>query len=168
MALRIADLRAAAARPRSVLKNLSEARSVGAKTAFLCHSHQDVDLARGFVTLLADSGWTVYVDWADPTMPEAPDGQTARRIQARIVELDYFIFLATARSMASRWCPWEIGYADGEKDIERILVVPTTDGVTTHGSEYLELYRRIDRAEVGGLGAWQPGDSSNGVLVKSL
>lgn len=48
-------------------------------------------------------------------MPERPNKETAQRIQGKIREIDYFLFLATENSGASRWCPWEIGYADSQK-----------------------------------------------------
>jgi hypothetical protein len=138
------ELRIAAARYAPRVKTLNEARAAAAQTAFLCHSHQDETLVKGLVTMLTDAGWNVYVDWQDTTLPAVPDRQTASRIQDRIRSLTYFLFLATANSMESRWCPWEIGYANGVKEIDRILIVPTVDGGNTHGNEYLQLYRRID------------------------
>src|SRR5262249_25705220 len=89
---------------------------------------------------------------------ETPNRETAKRIQAKIIELDWFLFLATANSMSSRWCPWEIGYADGKKQIDQIFIIPTQDGQKTHGNEYLQLYRRIDLAATGQLGTWRPGE----------
>jgi hypothetical protein len=169
MPLSVDVLRSAAARAVGpAVRSLSEARSLGAKTAFLCHSHRDVDLARGLVTLLTQAGWRIYIDWADTEMPETPDRETAKRIQQKIVELDFFLFLATANSMASRWCPWEIGYADGKKAIERILLVRTTDGIRTHGNEYLQLYRNLDFSDQDQLAVWQPGQTQGGILVKNL
>src|SRR5262245_27456812 len=145
MPLAIDALRAAGVRPRiPMARTLNAARALNLKTAFLCHSHRDTELAQGLVALLLEAGWRVYVDWQDTEMPDTPNRETAKRIQQRIVELDYFLFLATSNSMSSRWCPWEIGYADGKKHIDRILVVPTRDGVKTHGNEYMQLYRRID------------------------
>jgi hypothetical protein len=169
MAIRIDALRSAATRQVAVVaRSLNEAKTMGVKTAFLCHSHHDANLAKGLIQLLSDAGWRVYIDWLDAEMPEAPNQETAQRIKQKIVDLEYFLFLATPNSMVSRWCPWEIGYADGKKQIDRILVVPTTDGAKTHGSEYLQLYRRVDLSDKNELGVWQPGQSSNGVLVKNL
>jgi hypothetical protein len=108
--------------------------------------------------MLAEAGWRIYVDWADVEMPDTPNRETAKRIQQKIIELDWFLFLATANSMSSRWCPWEIGYADGKKHIDQIFIVPTQDGQKTHGNEYLQLYRRIDFATTGQLGTWRPGE----------
>jgi hypothetical protein len=92
-------------------------------------------------------------------MPAKPNRETAKRIKDKIEQLNLFLFLATPNSMASRWCPWEIGYADGKKPIDNIVVIPTSEGATTHGNEYLELYRRIDLMTTGSLALWQPGQT---------
>lgn len=165
MALSQNDLRAAARRsiqPR--FRTLTEASAAGVQTAFLCHSHKDQDLVRGLVQTFEDAGLKIYVDWADSSMPETPDRNTASRIQQKIKSLNLFLFLATANSMSSRWCPWEIGFADGVKKADSILVIPTSDGYTTHGAEYLDLYRRIDVANDGALAAWQPRETSGTYL----
>lgn len=39
---------------------------------------------------------------------------TPATIKQKIRDLTSFLFLATPNSIASRWCPWEIGYADGD------------------------------------------------------
>lgn len=100
-------------------------------------------------------------------MPSAPNAETASKLRQRIVNSEWFLFLATANSMASRWCPWELGYADGKKPTEKIAIVPTRDGQTTHGSEYLQLYRKIDTDSVGGLGIFNP-NSTSGYKVNSI
>ena len=157
--LRLAALRYAA----PVARSWREAAVVGQQTAFLCHSHADRNLVLGVIELLRSSGWNVYVDWADASMPATPNTETAARIKERIVQLNWFLFLATANSMGSRWCPWEIGYADGRKPLDRIL---TSDGFTTYGSEYLGLYRRVERAADGLLAAFNPDDS--GIYLRNL
>ena len=78
-------------------------------------------------------------------MPAKPNRATAEKIKRRIKQLHWFLYLATANSSNSKWCPWEIGYADGIKNIERIIIIPTTDGNLNYGSEYLDLYRRVDQ-----------------------
>ncbi|MCH5937009.1 toll/interleukin-1 receptor domain-containing protein, partial [Salmonella enterica] len=65
---------------------------------------------------------------------------------------NWFLFLATENSMSSRWCPWEIGYADGKKNLNNIVIVPTVDSSGRHhGNEYLQLYSRIDTTPNGAL-----------------
>ena len=149
-------------------RTIRDAKARGLRTVFLCHSHRDAVLVRGMVTLLQESGWRVYVDWADPRMPERPSRETAAILKQRIVDTDFFLFLATRNSMTSRWCPWEIGYADGTKHIDSIIVCPTNDGATTHGSEYVELYRCIDISTAGALAVWHPGQTHNGVPLRNL
>jgi hypothetical protein len=169
MPIRTDTLRAAAQRTKTFgPRTLTEARTQGAKTAFLCHSHRDADLAKGLVHFLAEAGWSVYIDWEDATMPDKPNRETATKIQQKIKELHYFLFLATANSVASRWCPWEIGYADGQKPLSQILIVPTTDGSSTHGNEYLQLYRRVDLGAQGSVEVWQPGQIYASTPIRSL
>jgi hypothetical protein len=149
-------------------RDITEARNLRLQTAFLCHSHKDVALAPGIAKLLRDAGWSVYVDWADPSMPETSSRVTAQRIKDKIVACQWFLFLATSNSMASRWCPWEIGYADGRKPLDQILVIPTTDTAGVfHGSEYLQLYRKIDLTSDQSLAAFDP-DETQGRYVRSL
>ena len=153
------ELRRAATLPgESLARSLVEARQFGLSTVFLCHSHTDEALVLGLANLLYQTGWLVYVDWQDSSMPSTPDRQTAATIKNRIRTANYFMFLATPNSMESRWCPWEIGYADGVKSIDEIFVVPTTDeSGRFYGNEYLQLYRRVDVDSFGELGAWMPG-----------
>lgn len=154
---------------KSVKRTLNEAKAANITTAFLCHSHKDESLVKGIINLLEQSGWNVYVDWEDTLMPETPNQETAIRIKKKIKELKYFLFLATSNSTKSRWCPWEIGYADGVKNPNQIIIIPTKEGSGTHhGNEYLQLYPRLDEASGGGLAVWQPGQTSNGIWAKSL
>ncbi len=164
MAINQIDLRSAAI--RTPLRK-SFARTTGQRTAFLCHSHKDATLAEGLQALLAEQGVDLYIDWKDSSMPEQPNWETAERIRAQIVASDWFLFLATSNSAASRWCPWELGYADGRKPIDRIAVVPTRDGSTTYGNEYLQLYKRIDVTDTGHL-LWIPPGSNQGVYARSI
>lgn len=168
MALTLESLRQASRQPTRLRKSITEARAQNLRTVFLCHSHRDAEYVQGFLNKLDESGWQVYVDWQDTGMPSEPDRETAAIIQRKIADLYYFVFLATPYSLASKWCPWEIGFADGKKPIDQILVVPTTDSSGNfHGSEYLKLYRRIDLSSKGTLAAFNPGLSS-GVYVNQL
>jgi hypothetical protein len=169
MPLSISEIRAAA-NTFAVRKSqtLTEARTKKQRTAFLCHSHADQQLVLGIRNLLETSGWDVYVDWADVDMPTIPNATTAARIKLFIEAHDFFFFLATPNSMKSRWCPWEIGYADGKKQLDRIIVIPTTDPAgSTHGSEYMQLYRHLDRSSRNILAVWEPG-ATNGTQLINL
>lgn len=149
----------------TVRKSFQEAKGEGKPTAFLSHSHKDASMAKGVQGFLQAQGWEVYIDWQDETMPDTPSRETAEQIQKKIRNLDLFLFLATANSMSSRWCPWEIGYADGVKRIETILVIPTRDNYgTVYGNEYLQLYRYVDFADGGGIGHF--GSNNRGSVLK--
>ncbi len=171
MALRLSDLRSASAGFRKYASEaLTETRAtqLGMKTAFLCHSHKDAQYAEGLVAELRDQGWKIYIDWKDNTMPEHPNADTADKIQSRIKSLNYFLYLATPNSNSSRWCPWEIGYADGVKARSRMFLIQTQDdNGHVYGAEYLELYQSIDRANSGRLAAFDPG-ATQGTLVQNL
>ena len=145
---------------------IKEAKASRKQTAFLSHSHKDSRLAKSIQAFLKAQGWEVYIDWEDTSMPDSPTRETAEKIQAKIRDLDWFLFLATQNSMSSRWCPWEIGYADGIKPIDNILIVATTDSAGTHGSEYMQLYRHIDAAQGGGFGAFNP--NHTGIKIGTL
>ena len=167
MAISQADLLGASR--RAPLRKGTVTVRAGQPTAFLCHSHHDRQLAEGLQTLLREAGWDVYIDWQDAEMPETPDRETAQRIQGRIVSAGWFLFLATANATASRWCPWEIGYADGKKTIDRVVVIPTIDSSGRHyGNEYLQLYPQITAANVGGLAFFPKGQTRGGTHVNSL
>lgn len=159
MALSQYGLRYASTRYARATRSLDEAYRRGSTTAFLCHSHKDLDLVLGLESTLREAGWDVYIDWQDTTMPDTPDPTTAAKIQEKIRRLDYFLFLATDNSMTSRWCPWEIGYADGVKSQDRILIIPTTDAGKNYGNEYLGLYRQIDNDYRGALISKYPNQS---------
>lgn len=100
-------------------------------------------------------GWQVYIDWEDSEMPDPPSRLTAENIRAKIRDLDLFLYLATQNSANSRWCPWELGYADGVKANTAILIVQTRDDQgRSYGNEYLDLYRRIEPTQKGGVGSF--------------
>ncbi len=114
-------------------------------------------MALGLQQWLKEQGLELYIDWLDPYMPNTPDGMTADRIRTVIKGADVFLFLATNDSMTSRWCPWELGFADGVKRNEQIAVIATRDASGNYyGNEYLQLYRRIDQPTAGNVLYWYP------------
>ena len=144
MPINQSDLRGKNSSYSKIVENMQKtaASSCLKKSAFLCHSHMDEDLVKGLIVILEEAGVELYIDWKDHSMPNVPNSTTAKIIQDKIKTCNIFLFLATANSKASRWCPWEIGYADsGGKGI---YIIPTSDGSSTYGNEYLELYPNID------------------------
>ena len=175
MPITLRTLRTASAGPsRVIAKSLSEAISNGMQTAFLCHSHRDKDLATGLQNILKENGWNLYIDWQDNEMPETPDKNTANKIKRKIDTTKWFLFLATPNSMNSRWCPWEIGYADSVKNHENIVIVPTEDdNGRFYGNEYLQLYSKLTDASNSktnkkGYAVFVPGSNQGGSWVEQL
>lgn len=146
----------------------SQTKSAGQRTAFLCHSHKDRQLALGLQVLLRQGGLDLYIDWQDVEMPQQPSAETAQRLRTKIQQSTLFLLLATHNSMASKWCPWELGHADGVKRNAQILVTPTLDGSSEHGAEYMHLYRRIDTSIYGTLQVFNPSQTGSGSDLRTL
>lgn len=176
MPIKQRDLKFASARAGKIViaKSLNEALARKQQTAFLCHSHKDKELAEGLQILLTENGWDLYIDWQDGELPSTPDKETAAKIKAKITQSGWFLFLATANSTDSRWCPWEIGYADATKKHDNILIIPTEDdNGRWHGNEYLQLYRKITDASnkttgKSGYAMFEPKADSSGVWVENI
>ncbi len=138
----------AAAYQDALHESMRKSASLGtAKSAFLCHSHKDETLVKGLLAQFQEVGIDLYINWKDHSMPETPNVETAKKIQDAIKTRSLFFLLATANAKASRWCPWEIGYADSS--VRKIFIIPTADGAGTYGNEYLQLYSRIDLGSYG-------------------
>lgn len=167
MPVSVAELQQASYR-YSERRTLTEARAAQLQTAFLCHSHKDEDLAKGLQVRLRENGWDVYIDWQDTAMPPTPDRRTAERIQGKIKTCDWLLYLATPNSSTSRWCPWEIGYADGVKGRLRILIVTTQSSGETYGAEYLQLYRQVSESTTGGWHMYEAGVTQGGKELRSM
>jgi hypothetical protein len=132
-------------------------------TIFLSHSHKDKEIAVGFQNILAQCGINVYIDWQDSTLPDEPNRETAERIKEKIRNLGLFILLATNNALSSKWCPWEIGIADSFKGYESILIVPIVDASNEfRGSEYLQLYRRIEMDSLNKIFILEPSFRNSG------
>lgn len=172
MTIRIEELRSAYSRKNNAqigLEGIEEALALNIKTAFLCHSHKDKDLAEGLQVIFQENGLKLYIDWQDSKMPDQPDKTTAQRIKSKINTLDLFIFLATPNSTESNWCPWEIGYADAKKDHKQIIIIVTTDNSGKfYGNEYLRLYRRISETTDKDYALFEAGSVTDGISLESL
>lgn len=147
---RIADSKAGYSQ-KSVIAN--EARSYSNKissqtTIFLSHSHYDSEYVKDVVVFLRKMGVNVYVDWMDDTMPKETSGNTAALLKQKIKENDKFIFLATNKSIESKWCNWEIGFGDAHKYINKIALFPLAeDYIEWKGNEYLQIYPYIKESD---------------------
>lgn len=139
----------------------AESRTSARSSVFLSHSHADRDLVEATRNFLAAAGVLVYVDWLDPQMPEVTSPVTAKSLQRKIAENAKFVLLATSKSLASRWVPWELGYADGIKEPNVIAVLPVVERIDEKPSEYLGIYNRIEViGTTGGGFVYRPGETN--------
>lgn len=100
----------------------------------------------GAIRVLENHGATVYVDEIDPAMPPYTTEATAAILKSRIKQTRHFVLLASQNSKDSRWVPWELGIADGYKDLSSIALFPASENSHERAWaswEYLGLYRRI-------------------------
>jgi len=130
---------------QATLRKFAASRSLSGST-FLSHSSKDDDLVVGAIRVLEGHGAAVYVDEIDPEMPPYTNEETAKLLKSRIHQTQRFVLLASDNSKDSRWVPWELGIADGDKGLTSIALFPASD--TSHDNswaswEYLGLYRRI-------------------------
>jgi len=112
-----------------------------ARTIFVCHSHKDEGMVRGLIVHFRKEGMDFHVDWKDRTMVLNPDVTAVSDMKSRIKKCDYFFFLATANSIASNWCAWQMGCADACN--RNIYIIPTRNKNDNYGNEYLGLYHHI-------------------------
>lgn len=115
-------------------------------STFLSHSSKDEELVVGAIVVLQKHGGTVYVDEIDPEMPPYTTEETAAILKKRIQQANRFVLLTSRNSKDSRWVPWELGIADGYKEMNQIALFPASDTVdddTWTAWEYLGLYRKI-------------------------
>lgn len=130
---------------QATLRRSASARALGGST-FLSHSSKDEDLVVGAIRVLEGHGAKVYVDEIDPEMPPYTSDETAALLKTRIHQTSRFVLLASKNSKDSRWVPWELGVADGDKGLSRIALFPASDSSSEKdwaSWEYLGLYRRI-------------------------
>jgi len=132
---------------------LNEARSYSNKihaqnSIFLSHSHHDSEYVKDVVVFLTKLGVDVYVDWMDDIMPKETSGKTAALLKQKIKENNKFVFLATNKSIESKWCNWEIGFGDANKYIDNIALFPLADDyIEWKGNEYLQIYPYIKESD---------------------
>lgn len=126
-----------------LIKSMASSRGT---TTFLSHSSKDTDILTGAMEVLHNHGADVYIDEIDPAMPPYTSEETAALLKQRIAQTSRFVLLTTENSKDSRWVPWELGIADGNKGLDKIALFPASEKTNNDNWaswEYLGLYRRI-------------------------
>ncbi len=115
------------------------------RTIFLSHKHSDLEDLKDIIGFLQNNYYVdVYIDSMDSGMPKKTCGETAQRIKNIIKNSDRFILLATDAAIESKWCNWELGYADAQKYRDKIALFPIKEkgsyDFNYKGNEYMQIY----------------------------
>lgn len=135
---------------RGLSATLNESRTFSKASSttsvFLSHSHTDRAIVEQAKVFFQNLGISIYVDWADETMPEKTNAVTATKIKSKILSNDRFILLATNAAVLSKWCNWEVGIGDAYKlHSDKICILPLADNSSSwNGNEYLQIYPRVE------------------------
>ena len=113
---------------------------------FLSHSSKDKEYLATVVGVLEGHGASIYVDKRDPKLPTIPNVDTAKVLRERISQCSKFVVMSSRNSCDSKWVPWELGLADGKKNLGNIALFPISETAYDQGwaeQEYLGLYDRV-------------------------
>ena len=130
---------------KAVLLN-EASRTTSGKTVFLSHSSRDKEYLPAVISILQNHGGRVYVDCEDDRLPTTPNRETAEILRGTVKACRRFVLLVTTNSKDSRWIPWELGLADGEKGQRPVALFPAAEYSHQQKwseTEYLGLYQRI-------------------------
>lgn len=116
---------------------------------FVSHSFRDRNLVIGLYYLFEKAGYKVYIDWINDSglNRSSVDSETAALIKARIKQSKGTAYISTENSTSSKWCPWELGVADGMYG--KVCILPIMSSAFV-GQEYLSLYPYLDYAPIEG------------------
>ena len=113
-------------------------------SVFISHKHDDLDDLKGIIGFLEKNFNVIaYIDSRDLSMPKITSGETAEKIKDRIKKCKRFILLATNGAVESKWCNWELGFADAIKGKNAVLFPMKEKGSNYKGNEYMEIYSYI-------------------------
>lgn len=113
---------------------------------FISHSYSDKKLIFTLVKLFNSCGYSVYVDWiVDSELDRTSvSAETAEIVRNRIMESNSLAYISTSNIADSKWCPWELGLADGLHNGRASILPIINEGATFNGQEYLGTYPYID------------------------
>lgn len=116
---------------------------------FLSHKHDELEELDSAINFLKGFGVLIYTDYllsedTSTTSTEKERQKTEKKIKGN----KKFIFLATEAAIHSKQCKWEIRYANTQKPLEHIAILPIREDYTDYGgAEYLQKYPYIQKSE---------------------
>ena len=120
--------------------------SMGKYDLFISHSYMDRELVKVLYEKFEEAGYKLYIDWKEKTLQnrENVSAETASQLKIRMNNCMGLSYIATSNIVNSKWCPWELGYADGKKNKAAILPITKDKVYEYKGLEYLGIYPYID------------------------
>ena len=112
---------------------------------FLSYCYTDKEYAIKIVNLIEKHGYSVYIDLRDPKLSRSSiDKATVKRISSIMNRCKSLVYVHTASSTMSKWCPWELGYMSGKKNFRCATILLTNDKEDFPRQEYLDIYPYLD------------------------
>lgn len=134
------------------LDGLEELKAIGSflkpkiDNIFLSYSSKDKNYLASIINILEYNNGKVYTDIQDDDLPQETNRETATELKRKIKKISKTIVFVTTNSHLSKWIPWELGLADGSKNIEDIAIFPSEDKMNDgewSNQEYLGIYNKI-------------------------
>jgi hypothetical protein len=111
---------------------------------FISHKHSEEEYVYRLRDILKRYGFAGYVDWEDDDMPPTTSADTAKKLKSKIKQSNKFILIATQSAIESKWCNWEVGFADAHKFVHHIALFPVKGDFGNYkGEEYLQIYTSL-------------------------
>lgn len=119
---------------------------------FISHSFLDKKLILTLIDLFNKANYSVYVDWINDQNLDRDrvSSKTAKLIKKRISECRGLSYIATDNIVNSKWCPWELGLADGLHSGKACILPVMKEGKTFKGTEYVGIYPYIEYEKISG------------------
>ncbi|WP_103072562.1 TIR domain-containing protein [Aquimarina sediminis] len=120
---------------------------------FLSHKYDELEELDSAINFLKGFGVLIYADYLlDENNIEGTDDSNTKEVrqevEEKIKENKKFIFLATEDAINSKQCKWEVRYANTQKTLDNIAILPIREDYTDYGgAEYLKKYPYIQKNE---------------------
>lgn len=113
---------------------------------FISLSFLDKKLILTLIDLFNNAGYSVYVDWIDDKNLDKNNVsyKTAKFIRNRISECKGLSYIATGNIVNSKWCPWELGLADGLLNGKACILPILKEPGVFNGVEFVGIYPIIE------------------------
>lgn len=123
---------------------------------FISHSFLDKNLIATLVSLFNELNYSVYVDWLNDLSLDRNkvSSKTASIIKTRIENCRGLAYVATNNIANSKWCPWELGLADGLHNGKSCILPIMKEANSFKGTEYLGLYPYIEYEKIKGKNSY--------------